>query len=301
MVKYLQIIVLLFLAPTVIAQNTGELEIVDIFNVTGRGTVLVGSLESGSFRVGDEVDLVKPGQSITSKLTITGIEQFRRSLQIANKVGEQYGFLVQEAVNFDSAEKGDRLIRMADITKQNFVFSGFESVSLTGKGTVLNGIIRSGRIAIGDQVEVIGSDYNRRISVVTEILINRQVVSTATAGENAALVLRGIDRGDVGRGTVVATPGTIQQTNVIGVLVTLKEEISVPDETLYLFGSYVLNSDTRVMILQAGSPSVLQTGTQKKFFLSSGRPIVVNIGESIVLRKAGSIVAEGTVTDIGLP
>lgn len=298
--NYLLIIILLFLTTNVFGQPTGLFKITDIFEVTGRGTMFVGSLEGGSLRVGDEVDLVKPDDTVAAEVTIAGIEQFRVSLQIADQIGEQYGILVN-ATDADQAEKGYRLMKQGNITNQNFVFAGENSYSITGKGTTLAGTIRSGRIAVGDQLDVISMDYDRKSTTITAILRNQQEVSSAGAGEFVGLVLRSIDRQEVDRGTVLATPGTVEQTNVIGANFTFQKDFSIPDETIYLYGSYLLNVDTPVRILLAGSPQLISSGTHRSLYFSPDKPVIVRLGERIYLRKSGQTVAEGTVTEIGLP
>lgn len=299
--NYILILLLSLVTTTSAAQTESVFEITDIFNISGRGTVFVGSLEDGSFRVNDEVDLLKPNGSVAGKVTIVGIEQFRRSVQTADKIGEQYGFRVNVTANTEPAEKGDQLVRKGNSSNQNFVFAGENAFSVTGKGTVLAGTIISGSIAVNDQVDIIGMNYDRKNRIATEILKNQQAVSSAGSGEFVGVVLRGINTQEVDRGTVLATPGTVEQTNIIRVQFTFQEDVSIPDETLFLYGSYVLNVDTRVQILQAGNPQVILSGSQRELFLASDRPIIVKIGETVYLRKGGRRLAEGTVTVIGIP
>ena len=82
-----------------------ELTVEDVFSITGRGTVITGRVSSGTIRVGDDVTILPNGISTT----ITGIEQFRKSLDYA-EAGDNVGLLLR-GVSREDVQRGNKLVR----------------------------------------------------------------------------------------------------------------------------------------------------------------------------------------------
>ena len=80
--------------------------------------------------------------------------------------------------------------------------------SITGRGTVGTGRIERGIINVGDEVDIIGMDSDTK-SVVTGVEMFRKILDQGQAGDNAGLLLRGVDKEDLKRGQVVVKPGSI--------------------------------------------------------------------------------------------
>lgn len=83
-----------------------------------------------------------------------------------------------------------------------------EVYSIQGRGTVVTGKIEKGRIAVGEEVEIIGSKYFK--TVCTGLEMYKKVLEEAVAGENVGVLIRSIKKDDVKRGFVLAKPGTIK-------------------------------------------------------------------------------------------
>jgi elongation factor Tu len=81
--------------------------------------------------------------------------------------------------------------------------------SITGRGTVATGRIESGVVKIGEAVEIIGLGAEKLKSVCTGVEMFRKLLDRGEAGDNAGLLLRGIDKKDICRGMVIAHPGSI--------------------------------------------------------------------------------------------
>jgi elongation factor Tu len=81
--------------------------------------------------------------------------------------------------------------------------------SITGRGTVVTGRIESGKIKVGDKVEIVGLRDEIKETVVTGVEMFRKILDEGIAGDNVGLLLRGIDKDEVERGMVVAAPGSI--------------------------------------------------------------------------------------------
>jgi translation elongation factor EF-Tu-like GTPase len=88
-------------------QTSGSFELVveDVFSITGRGTVVTGRVISGSIRVGENVTILPSGMSTT----VTGIEQFRKSLDYA-QAGDNVGVLLR-GVSREDVQRGNKLVR----------------------------------------------------------------------------------------------------------------------------------------------------------------------------------------------
>ena len=88
-------------------QTSGSFELVveGVFSITGRGTVVTGRVISGSIRVGENVTILPSGMSTT----VTGIEQFRKSLDYA-QAGDNVGVLLR-GVSREDVQRGNKLVR----------------------------------------------------------------------------------------------------------------------------------------------------------------------------------------------
>src|SRR5210317_293208 len=98
--------------------------------------------------------------------------------------------------------------------------------SITGRGTVATGRIESGVINTGDGVDIVGMGAEKLKSVVTGVEMFRKILDRGEAGDNAGLLLRGIDKNEISRGMVIAAPGSITPHTVFKaeVYILKKEE-----------------------------------------------------------------------------
>ncbi len=81
--------------------------------------------------------------------------------------------------------------------------------SITGRGTVATGRVESGKIHVGDEVEIVGMTEEIRKTVCTGVEMFRKILDEGQAGDNIGLLLRGIGREEIERGQVIAQPGSI--------------------------------------------------------------------------------------------
>src|SRR5207244_8823479 len=79
---------------------------------------------------------------------------------------------------------------------------------IKGRGTVVTGRIERGKVRIGDEIEIIGFDQNRK-TVVTGVEMFQKTLTECEAGDNVGCLLRGVERTEVERGQVLAKPGSI--------------------------------------------------------------------------------------------
>jgi elongation factor Tu len=83
-------------------------------------------------------------------------------------------------------------------------------MTITGRGTVATGRIERGIVKVGDAVEIIGLGAQKLTSTVTGIEMFRKLLESGEAGDNAGVLLRGIDKSSIRRGMVICKPGTIK-------------------------------------------------------------------------------------------
>ena len=79
--------------------------------------------------------------------------------------------------------------------------------SITGRGTVATGRIESGIIKVGEEIELVGMGSDTKTTCTGEMF--RKLLDEGQAGDNAGLLLRGVDKSDIARGMVLAKPGSI--------------------------------------------------------------------------------------------
>jgi len=97
--------------------------------------------------------------------------------------------------------------------------------SITGRGTVATGRIETGVINTGDPVDIIGMGAEKLKSVVTGVEMFRKILDRGEAGDNAGLLLRGIDKDEIRRGMVIAKPGSITpHKHIMAQVYILKKE-----------------------------------------------------------------------------
>jgi elongation factor Tu len=92
---------------------------------------------------------------------------------------------------------------------QPFLMSVEDVFSITGRGTVATGRIERGRVKTGEPVEIVGLIEKPLTSTVTGVEMFRKILDEGEAGDNAGLLLRGIEKKDIRRGMVICKPGSI--------------------------------------------------------------------------------------------
>src|SRR5206468_12220080 len=93
-------------------------------------------------------------------------------------------------------------------TDKPFLLPVEDVFSITGRGTVATGRIERGRIKVGEEVQLVGFNADKK-SVVTGVEMFRKLLDEGQAGDNVGLLLRGVDKKDIERGMVLAKPGSI--------------------------------------------------------------------------------------------
>jgi elongation factor Tu len=173
--------------------------------------------------------------------------------------------------------------------------------SITGRGTVGTGRIERGIINVGDEVDIIGMDAHDK-SVVTGVEMFRKLLDQGQAGDNAGLLLRGVDKENLKRGQVVAKPGSITPHTKFkaNVYVLKKDEGGrhTPFFNGYRPQFYFRTTDvTGVVTLPEGTEMVMP-GDNVEMDVELITSIAMDKELRFAIREGGRTVGAGVVTEI---
>ena len=173
--------------------------------------------------------------------------------------------------------------------------------SITGRGTVGTGRIERGIINVGDEVDIIGMDAHDK-SVVTGVEMFRKILDQGQAGDNAGLLLRGVDKENLKRGQVVAKPGSITPHTKFkaNVYVLKKDEGGrhTPFFNGYRPQFYFRTTDvTGVVTLPEGTEMVMP-GDNVEMDVELITNIAMDKELRFAIREGGRTVGAGVVTEI---
>jgi elongation factor Tu len=174
--------------------------------------------------------------------------------------------------------------------------------SITGRGTVATGRVERGRAKVGDEVEIIGLGAHKK-TVITGAEMFRKELDEVVAGDNAGLLLRGVDKKEIERGMVIAKPGSItpHKKFTAQVYVLKKEEGGrhTPFFTGYRPQFYFRTTDvTGVATLPAGTEMVMPGDNVDGLQIELISPIAMEEGLRFAIREGGHTVGAGVVTKI---
>ena len=182
-----------------------------------------------------------------------------------------------------------------------FLMSIEDVFTITGRGTVVTGRVERGRLNVNDEVEIVGIKPTAK-TVATGIEMFRKQLDYAEAGDNAGVLLRGINREDVERGQVLAKPGTVTPHTKFecAVYVLSKDEGGrhTPFFTNYRPQFYFRTTDvTGTVTLPAGTEMVMP-GDNVNMSVELIAPIALEEGTEFSIREGGRTVGAGKVTKI---
>ncbi|WP_207515107.1 elongation factor Tu [Longitalea luteola] len=185
---------------------------------------------------------------------------------------------------------------------QPFLMSVEDVFSITGRGTVATGRIERGRIKVGEGVEIVGLVEKPLTSTVTGVEMFRKLLDEGEAGDNAGLLLRGIEKKDIRRGMVIVKPGSITpHTEFKGEVYVLSKEEGgrhTPFFNKYRPQFYFRTTDvTGEVELPAGTEMVMP-GDNTTLQVKLIQPIAMEKGLKFAIREGGRTVGAGQVTEI---
>jgi len=174
--------------------------------------------------------------------------------------------------------------------------------SITGRGTVATGRIETGIIHTGDSVDIIGMGAEKLKSVVTGVEMFRKILDEGMAGDNAGLLLRGIDKNEIRRGMVIAAHGTVTPHDHFKaeVYILKKEEGGrhTPFHNRYRPQFYFRTTDVTGEITLPEGVEMVMPGDNVTIDVQLIAQIAMNKGLRFAIREGGRTVGAGQVTEI---
>jgi len=186
-------------------------------------------------------------------------------------------------------------------TDKPFLMSVEDVFSITGRGTVGTGRVERGKVAIGQEVEIVGLKATRK-SVVTGIEMFRKLLDEGQAGDNLGVLLRGIEKDDLQRGMVLAAPGTITPHThfAASVYCLTKEEGGrhTPFFKGYRPQFYFRTTDVTGDVTLPSGTEMVMPGDTITVEVVLIQPVAMEKEQRFAIREGGKTVGAGVITEV---
>jgi len=217
-----------------------------------------------------------------------------------------------KAVEDPAGEWGDKVVELLNAldnhipeptrdTDKDFLMSVEDVFSIKGRGTVATGRIELGVVNVGDEIEIVGLKDTQK-TTVTGVEMFHKSLARGEAGDNAGILLRGVDREDIDRGQVLAKPGSITPHDEFEaeVYVLSKEEGGrhTPFFKGYKPQFYIRTTDVTGEIHLPDGVEMVMPGDNSKFRVTLGKAVALNEGTRFAIREGGRTVGAGVVAKI---
>ena len=185
--------------------------------------------------------------------------------------------------------------------EQDFLMPVEDVFAIKGRGTVVTGRVERGTIKPGDEVEIVGIDATRKVTV-TGVEMFHKLMDEAEAGDAVGCLLRGIDREEIVRGQVLCKPGSMQAHTVADteVYVLSKEEGGrhTPFFKGYKPQFYIRTTDVTGEIVLPEGVEMVMPGDNIKMQVILTSPVALEEGLRFAIREGGRTVGAGVTTKI---
>ena len=186
--------------------------------------------------------------------------------------------------------------------EKDFLMPIEDVFSITGRGTVATGRIETGIANTGDAVEIIGMGAQKLSSTITGIEMFRQILDRGEAGDNAGILLRGIEKSQISRGMVITKPGSVTPHAKFKaeVYILKKEEGGrhTPFHNNYRPQFYVRTTDVTGNIALPSGVEMVMPGDNLTIEVDLIQTIAMHVGLRFAIREGGRTVGAGQVTEI---
>ena len=173
--------------------------------------------------------------------------------------------------------------------------------SISGRGTVVTGRVEQGVVKTGEEIEIVGIRDTKK-SVCTGVEMFRKILDTGEAGDNAGILLRGIEKTDISRGMVICKPGSVTPHSKFKaeVYILKKEEGGrhTPFHNNYRPQFYVRTTDVTGNIVLPSGVEMVMPGDNLTIEVELISPIALNVGLRFAIREGGRTVGAGQVTEL---
>jgi elongation factor Tu len=186
--------------------------------------------------------------------------------------------------------------------EKDFLMPIEDVFSITGRGTVATGRIETGIANTGDPVEIIGMGAEKLSSTITGIEMFRQILDRGEAGDNAGILLRGIEKSQISRGMVITKPGSVTPHAKFKaeVYILKKEEGGrhTPFHNNYRPQFYVRTTDVTGNIALPSGVEMVMPGDNLTIEVDLIQTIAMHVGLRFAIREGGRTVGAGQVTEV---
>ncbi|MCW5874486.1 MAG: elongation factor Tu [Anaerolineales bacterium] len=187
-------------------------------------------------------------------------------------------------------------------TDKPFMMSVEDVFSIKGRGTVVTGRIDRGVVKLNDNVDIVGLREQPGSTVVTGIEMFHKQLDEGMAGDNAGLLLRGVDRDGVERGMVLAKPGSIKpHTKFMSEVYVLKKEEGGRHKaffTGYKPQFYIRTLDVTGEVTLPDGVEMVMPGDNVNLQVQLQTPVALEQGSKFAIREGGLTVGAGVITQI---
>ncbi len=185
---------------------------------------------------------------------------------------------------------------------QPFLMSVEDVFTITGRGTVATGRIERGIIKVGENVEIVGFNTAPQVSTCTGVEMFKKLLDQGQAGDNAGLLLRGIEKKDIRRGMVICAPKSITpHTDFKGEVYVLSKEEGgrhTPFFNKYRPQFYFRTTDVTGECELPSGVEMVMPGDNVNLTVKLIAPIAMEKGLKFAIREGGRTVGAGQVTEI---
>ncbi len=177
-----------------------------------------------------------------------------------------------------------------------------DTMTISGRGTVVTGRVERGRLNVNEQIEIVGLSDEKLTTVCTGLEMFRKTLDFCEAGDNVGALLRGITRDQVERGQVLCKPGSIQpHTKFVGQVYVLKKEEGgrhTPFFNNYRPQFYFRTTDVTGVVTLPADKEMCMPGDNVEMSVELITPIAIEEGLRFAIREGGRTVGSGVVTAI---
>jgi elongation factor Tu len=185
---------------------------------------------------------------------------------------------------------------------RDFLMSVEDVFTITGRGTVATGRIERGIIKVGEAVEIVGLQEKSMSSTCTGVEMFKKLLDEGQAGDNAGILLRGIEKKDIRRGMVICKPGTITpHTEFKGEVYVLSKDEGgrhTPFFNKYRPQFYFRTTDVTGEVTLPSGVEMVMPGDNINLSVKLIQPIAMEKGLKFAIREGGRTVGAGQVTEI---
>ena len=218
-----------------------------------------------------------------------------------------------KALEDPNSEWGDKILELMHTvdeyipdpkrdTDKPFLMPVEDVFTITGRGTVATGRVEAGTLHLNDEVEIVGIKEETQKSVVTGIEMFHKELDEAQAGDNAGVLLRGIQKTDIERGQVLCQPGTLtchtKFTAQVYVLTKDEGGRHTPFFNNYRPQFYFRTTDVTGVVQLPEGTEMCMPGDNVEMTIELIHPIAMSQGLTFAIREGGRTVGSGRVATI---